>query len=111
MSTHPVTQMAREVAEQPEAVRRTLAALLPRRDALRSLARGRRHVLFAARGSSDNASVYGRYLLETHAGMVGGLVSPSVATHYRARLSASVRCCTCACEGRRVHWPAFSVSH
>ena len=32
MSTHPVTQMAREVAEQPEAVRRTLDALLPRRE-------------------------------------------------------------------------------
>ena len=86
MSSHPATQMAREIAEQPEAVRRTLAALLPRRDALRSLAQDRRRVLFAARGSSDNAAVYGRYLLETHAGVVGGLVSPSVATHYRSRL-------------------------
>jgi glutamine---fructose-6-phosphate transaminase (isomerizing) len=83
------TQMAVEVAEQPAAVRRTLAALTPLRPALRELAEGRRHVLFAARGSSDNAAVYGRYLLETHAGVPGGLLSPSIATHYRARLDLS----------------------
>jgi glucosamine--fructose-6-phosphate aminotransferase (isomerizing) len=86
MSNPPVTQMAREIAEQPDAVRRTLAALLPQRDALRGIAESRRRVLFAARGSSDNAAIYGRYLLETHAGVVGGLASPSVATHYRSRL-------------------------
>lgn len=83
------TQMALEVAEQPDAVRRTLAALLPSRQAVRDLASGRRRVLFAARGSSDNAAVYGRYLLEVHAGVAGGLISPSVATHYRSRLDLS----------------------
>lgn len=83
------TQMAREVAEQPDAVRRTLATLIPQRQAIRDLARGRRRVLFAARGSSDNAAIYGRYLLEVHAGVAGGLVSPSVATHYRSRLDLS----------------------
>lgn len=83
------TQMAREVAEQPTAVRRTLEALLPQRKAVRDLARGRRRVLFAARGSSDNAAIYGRYLLEVYAGVQGGLVSPSVATHYRAGLDLS----------------------
>ena len=82
------TLMAREVAEQPDAVRRTLAALLPRRLELRALAEGRR-VLFAARGSSDNAAIYGRYLLEVHAGVAAGLVSPSVATHYGSRLNLS----------------------
>jgi len=84
-----LTQMAVEVAEQPAAVRRTLAGLTPLRPALKDLAEGRRHVLFAARGSSDNAAVYGRYLLETHAGVAGGLLSPSVATHYRSRLDLS----------------------
>jgi glucosamine--fructose-6-phosphate aminotransferase (isomerizing) len=81
--------MAQEIAEQPAAVRRTLAALLPQRAELAELFAGRRRVLFAARGSSDNAAVYGRYLLETHAGVAGGLVSPSVATHYRSRLDLS----------------------
>jgi glucosamine--fructose-6-phosphate aminotransferase (isomerizing) len=83
------THMAREIAEQPDAVRRTLAALLPVRDELRGLARGRRRVLLAARGSSDNAALYGRYLLEVHAGWSAGLVAPSVATHYRSRLDLS----------------------
>ncbi|MDQ6642069.1 MAG: SIS domain-containing protein [Actinomycetota bacterium] len=83
------TQMALEVAEQPTAVRGTLAALIPQREAIRALAQGRRRVLFAARGSSDNAAIYGRYLLEVHAGLAGGLVSPSVATHYRSRLDLS----------------------
>ena len=86
MTPTPLTQMAREMAEQPEAARATLAALLPLRPRLRELAAGRRRVLFAARGSSDNAAIYGRYLLETWAGVPGGLVSPSVATHYRSRL-------------------------
>src|SRR5689334_13570647 len=84
-TTRPRTQMTAEIAEQPRAVQDTLDALLPMRERLRSLAAGRR-VLFAARGSSDNAAIYGRYLLETHAGVLGGLLSPSIATHYRARL-------------------------
>src|SRR4051794_39733177 len=83
------TRMAREITEQPEALRRTLAALLPQRDAVREVAHGRRRVLLAARGSSDNAAVYGRYLLEVHAGVPGALASPSVATHYRSRLDLS----------------------
>ncbi len=83
------TQMAREIAEQPEAVARTWEALSALRPATASLLAERRRVLFAARGTSDHAAIYGRYLLETHAGVLGGLVSPSVATHYRARLDLS----------------------
>ena len=48
-------------------------------------------MLFAARGSSDHAAIYGRYLLETHGGLPGGLLSPSVATHYGAHLDLSRR--------------------
>jgi glucosamine--fructose-6-phosphate aminotransferase (isomerizing) len=83
------TQMAREIAEQPAAVRATLDALLPLRGRIREVAAGRRRVLFTARGSSDNAATYGRYLLETHAGMLGAMAAPSVATHYRSRLDLS----------------------
>lgn len=81
--------MAREIAEQPEAVRRTLEHLLPLRADLRSRFEGRRRVLFVARGSSDNAAIYGRYLLEVAAGVNAGLAAPSVATHYRSRLDLS----------------------
>jgi glucosamine--fructose-6-phosphate aminotransferase (isomerizing) len=98
MSSDPVTQMAREIAEQPQAVRRTLDALLPQREALGALADGRRRVLFAARGSSDNAAIYGRYLLETHAGVVGGLASPSIATHYRSRLDLADTLVVCVSQ-------------
>ena len=52
--------MAREVAEQPAALARTLDALRPQRGELAALAEGRRAVLFLARGSSDNAAVYGQ---------------------------------------------------
>ena len=42
-------------------------------------------MLLVARGSSDNAAIYGRYLLEVAAGVPAGLAAPSVATHYGAR--------------------------
>lgn len=83
------TTMAREIAEQPEAVARTVQALRPLRGQIRDLVGGRHAVLFVARGSSDNACIYGRYLLEVHAGLPAGLVAPSVGTHYGARLDLS----------------------
>jgi len=43
-----VTAMAREIAEQPEALARTLDALLPLRPDLARLAAGRRHVLLVS---------------------------------------------------------------
>ena len=79
------TRMAAEIAEQPDVLERTLTALLPRRDELRRLAETRREVLFVARGTSDNAGVYGRYLLEIHGGRGAALAAPSLATHYRVR--------------------------
>jgi len=90
--------MASEIAEQPETVRRTLAALLPLREPLAQLASRRRRVLFVARGSSDNAAIYGRYLLETYAGVNAGLASPSVATHYRSRLDLSDALVVCVSQ-------------
>ncbi|AYY15181.1 SIS domain-containing protein [Actinobacteria bacterium YIM 96077] len=81
--------MAREIAEQPAALARTLQSLRPQRAALNRLAGDTRAVLFVARGSSDNAAVYGRYLLEVHAGRPSGLAAPSVATHYAAELDLS----------------------
>lgn len=84
MSTAP-TMTWLEVAEQPVAVARTVDALLPLRPELRKLARDRRHVLFMARGSSDNACVYGRYLIEVHANRPAALAAASIANHYHAR--------------------------
>jgi fructoselysine-6-P-deglycase FrlB-like protein len=80
------SRMLAEIAEQPEALRRTFAALLPRIGELEALAAQTRQVLFIARGSSDNAAVYGQYLCSAHAGRLAGLAAPSLATAYHATL-------------------------
>lgn len=80
------TWMAREIQEQPDALRRTLDALLPLEPAVAALAARTRQVLFIARGSSDAAALYGRYLCEVGAGRLATPASPSVATRYRRRL-------------------------
>lgn len=79
-----MTLMHGEIEEQPDALRRTLDAVLPEVSALRRLGGETRQVLFIARGSSDNAAVYGRYLCEVVAGRLATLSSPSVATTYRS---------------------------
>jgi glutamine---fructose-6-phosphate transaminase (isomerizing) len=84
-----ITQMRTEIGEQPAALRATLDALLPRAAEVAAVAEGTRQVLFIARGTSDNAAVYGSYLLQVHAGRLATLASPSVATTYRSRADLS----------------------
>ena len=81
--------MFQEIAQQPEALRATIDALLPRRDEVAQLAADARHVLFIARGTSDNAAVYGSYLIQAHAGRLASLAAPSIATTYKARVDLS----------------------
>src|SRR5664279_623130 len=81
--------MAQEIAEQPAAIAATLVALRPLRAQIAQLAANRQQILFVARGSSDNAAIYGRYLLEVHAGRTGAPAALSVATHYRRELDLS----------------------
>jgi glutamine---fructose-6-phosphate transaminase (isomerizing) len=83
---HSPSLMRQEIAQQPAALRATIDALLPRRDEVASLAAGTRTVLFIARGTSDNAAVYGSYLIQAHAGRLAALAAPSIATTYKARL-------------------------
>jgi glutamine---fructose-6-phosphate transaminase (isomerizing) len=78
--------MRDEIAEQPAAVAATLDALLPLGGEIERLGAGARQILFIARGSSDNAAVYGQYLCSVRAGRLATLASPSVATAYRARV-------------------------
>ncbi len=84
--------MAAEMAEQPE----RLAALLDRREEIAALVGALAPAPGAlagtsivARGSSDNAGVYGRYLIELASGRPAGLASPSLQTLYRARVDYS----------------------
>jgi glutamine---fructose-6-phosphate transaminase (isomerizing) len=84
-----VTQMRAEIAEQPAALRATIEDLLPRVAEAAALARVTRQVLLIARGTSDNAAVYGSYLIQAHAGRLATLASPSIATAYRSRVDLS----------------------
>jgi glucosamine--fructose-6-phosphate aminotransferase (isomerizing) len=84
-----MSHMGREIAEQPAALRATIDALLPRRDEAARLAARTREVLFIGRGTSDNAAVYGSYLIQAYAGRLATLASPSIATTYRSRIDLS----------------------
>jgi glucosamine--fructose-6-phosphate aminotransferase (isomerizing) len=82
----PATHMRAEIFEQPAALRATIDALLPCTAEIAALAQRTRQVLFFARGTSDNAAVYGSYLIQTRTGRLASLGSPSVATTYRSRI-------------------------
>lgn len=70
-----------EIAEQPLVARRVLDSAEP--DRAREALRGRRPLYLAARGSSDNAATYAKYLFESR-GTVAALAAPSLFTLYRA---------------------------
>lgn len=79
--------MAAEIAEQPEVFQRILDSGRPAiAEVAQTIARSEpRFMLFAARGTSDHAALYAKYLVETLLGMPAGLVSPSTMTVYGAR--------------------------
>ncbi len=89
MSGPVTTHMGLEIAEQPAALQATIDTLLPRTGEVAGLARPTRQVLFIARGTSDNAAVYGSYLIQAFGGRLTTLAQPSIATTYRARLDLS----------------------
>ena len=81
--------MRQEIQQQPAALSATIESLLPRRDEVARLAAQTRQVLFIARGTSDNAAVYGSYLIQAHAGLLTALALPSIATTYKSRVDLS----------------------
>jgi glucosamine--fructose-6-phosphate aminotransferase (isomerizing) len=82
----PGALMAAEVAEQPAVLARILAAAPQFSEAAHRIAAARpRFVLIAARGTSDHAGLYAKYLAEVVLALPAGLVSPSALTIYGAR--------------------------
>src|SRR5437868_1235290 len=81
--------MLQEIAEQPVVLERTIAAERPKLKRLGELLRNRDFdlIVLVARGSSDNASLFGRYLLEVTTGIPVSLAAPSVYTLYNAKLN------------------------
>ena len=75
-----------EAAEAADVVRRQLAAnAAPLRDARRGAAqRAPRAVVTCARGSSDHAATFAKYLIETHARVITASAAPSVSSVYDA---------------------------
>lgn len=80
--------MLKEIREQPEVLGRILdeewGTVLSAARELR--AQGFRHVMLAARGTSDNAALYAKYLFEVLPGIPTALASPSVFTLYESRM-------------------------
>lgn len=80
--------MLAEIAEQPAALERTIAEERSKLAKLGTLlnARDIQLIVLVARGSSDNAALFGRYLLEITTGIPVSLSAPSVHTIYGAKL-------------------------
>jgi len=78
--------MLEEIREQPAVLERTLREGLRAADRLaRAVAAQRpKLILLAARGTSDNAAQFARYLLEIATGIPVSLAAPSIFTLYRA---------------------------
>ncbi len=77
-----------EIFEQPEAFGRALAAGRAAAAALVAEARRRdvRYLVLAARGTSDNAATFAKYLLQITCGLPVALAAPSVHTLYEANV-------------------------
>ena len=79
--------MYREAAQAPQAVREQLQATAARVAQLTARLRQRppRAVVTCARGSSDHAATFARYLIETRLGVLTSSAAPSVSSVYDAR--------------------------
>jgi glutamine---fructose-6-phosphate transaminase (isomerizing) len=80
--------MLQEIHEQPDALARTIQAERGKVERLGRFLRARDVdlIVLVARGSSDNAALFGRYLIEITTGIPVSLAAPSVYTLYNARL-------------------------
>ncbi len=80
------TKMCREIAESPLAIARQIAANAPRVRELAAVLRRDppRLIATGARGSSDNAATFAKYLFETRLGIATMSAAPSVQSVYAA---------------------------
>jgi glucosamine--fructose-6-phosphate aminotransferase (isomerizing) len=80
--------MLAEIQQQPAVLERTIKREGRRIERFADSLKKRRMrlIVLVARGSSDNAALFGRYLLEISTGIPVSLAAPAVHTIYRARL-------------------------
>jgi glucosamine--fructose-6-phosphate aminotransferase (isomerizing) len=81
--------MLREIAQQPVVLEKTIQAETTKLNKIARFLQNREIdlIVLVARGSSDNAALFGRYLLETRCGIPVSLSAPSVYTLYKAKLN------------------------
>ena len=80
----PAALMDAEIREQPQVWQRLLASGQFAAVAAEIRRRAPRMVLLAARGTSDHAALYAKYLVEIRLELPAGLISPSTMTAYGA---------------------------
>ena len=83
MSAVP-TILEREIGEQPQAIAKTLESCRSEVEALGRDVRARElaYIMIAARGSSDNAGIYAKYLFQAFNGIPVVMTTPSLYTFY-----------------------------
>jgi glucosamine--fructose-6-phosphate aminotransferase (isomerizing) len=90
-----MSKMRDEIHEQPAVLERTLQAERGPIEELRKVLERDppRLIMLAARGTSDNAAQFGRYLLEMTTGIPVTLAAPSIFTLYNApfRFEGAIR--------------------
>ena len=81
-----MTHMLKEIRQQPDVVRRIIDEEFHRVEALAVEVKRRKiaYAYVAARGTSDNAALYGKYMLEIQHGLPVALAAPSVFTLYES---------------------------
>jgi glucosamine--fructose-6-phosphate aminotransferase (isomerizing) len=81
--------MLEEIRQQPETLARTLSSELKKIEKFRVLMQKKPPplVVLAARGTSDNAAQFGRYLIELITGIPVSLAAPSIHTVYGAKVN------------------------
>src|SRR5437899_3206969 len=113
MSGPELARLLAEIDEQPQVVARLLDN---QRAAVHAVARTIRErqpstIVLVARGSSDNAAVYGRYLLEVCNRRLTSLAAPSGLTLYgRGRAKTWSRTCVRRAPRARRRSPSSTMS-
>lgn len=79
--------MRSEIAQTPEVFQNLADKISDYQSLINQLNLGRiESVILVARGTSDNAALFLKYLIETKVGIPCGLASPSVVTIYKSKL-------------------------
>jgi len=87
-------KMKKEIIEQPIVLKQSYEHNIDKIELIAKniLDREIDNIIFVARGSSDNAAIYGKYLIEILSGIPVGLAAPSVASIYKKNLKLDNTC-------------------